>query len=302
MRVDVYVPLVLAALLMVAGPAVSRLLAPAYAARALVVTVGVTAVTSAWALLLLGGTLLDDAPPVVAEAQERRLHIPDPVPAVIAVLALAAIAVGAWRVAGVVRRHRATGRMLRRLRAGHATDGELIVVASAVPQAFALPGTTGAPGRIVVTSAMLAGLDATERRVLLAHERAHLRYRHARFQVVADLAAAVNPLLVPLRETVAFLLERWADEEAAAEGAGRASTARAVARAALLAHRAPAPYGSFHLSQLAVTQRIAALQAEPLPQARLLAVAVLASALLPAIGAADATTDFLHSLRQALML
>ncbi|MDT0454777.1 M56 family metallopeptidase [Streptomyces sp. DSM 41527] len=296
MRVDVYVPLVLAALLAVAGPGVGRVLAPAYAARALVVTGGVTAATSVWALMLLGGTLLDDAPPVMAEAQENRLHIPEPVPEVIAVLAVALLVCGAYRAYRVVRTHRCTLRTVQRLRATHPADGELIVVTSATPQAFALPG---AVGRIVVTSAMLAGLDSRERRVLLAHERAHLRHRHDRLRLVADLAAAVVPVLVPLRETVAFLLERWADEDAAETDAGRETTARAVARAALLSHRSRLA-SALHLSQLAVTRRVAALQAAPLPRTRLLAVAILASAILPAVGAADATGDFLHFLSHAL--
>ncbi|MGW9048277.1 M56 family metallopeptidase [Streptomyces lydicus] len=296
MRIDVYVPLVLAVLLAASGPLVGRLLAPSYAARALVVTGGVTAAASVWALILLGGTLLDDAPPVIAEAQENRLHIPEPVPEVISVLAIALLLWGTYRAHRVIRTHRATLRNLKRLRATHPADSELIVVASRTPQAFALPGTDG---RIVVTSAMLAGLDAHERRVLLAHERAHLRHRHDRLRLVADLAAAVVPVLVPLRETVTFLLERWADEDAAETGAGREITARAVARAALLSHRSRLS-SALHLSQLAVTRRVAALRAAPLPRARLLAVAVLASASLPALGAADATSDFLHFLGSAL--
>jgi predicted transcriptional regulator len=52
-------------------------------------------------------------------------------------------------------------------------------------------------------------------------------------QDAAVAAAAVNPLLAPVREAVTYLVERWADEEAAEAVADRRLVARAVARAAL---------------------------------------------------------------------
>jgi beta-lactamase regulating signal transducer with metallopeptidase domain len=101
------------------------------------------------------------------------------------------------------------------------------------PEAFALPPRRGEQGRIVVSAGMLRILDAAERRVLLAHETAHLRHRHHRHRALAGLIAAANPLLATLPGAVHLLTERWADEEAAAAVADRDVAARALARAAL---------------------------------------------------------------------
>ncbi|MFD0515724.1 M56 family metallopeptidase [Streptomyces aureus] len=120
-------------------------------------------------------------------------------------------------------------------------DSELAVLDDETPQAFALPGV---PGRIVVSRGMLRCLGDGEREALLAHERAHLRRRHHLFQAVWRLTAAVNPLLQPLAEAGGFVLERWADEEAAAHVGSRTVVARAVGRAASPppAHPAPLPW------------------------------------------------------------
>lgn len=298
MRVDVYVPLVLSLMLAGASPLAARRLSPAHAARTLAVTGAVTALTSLWAMLLLGATLIDDSPPVLAQSREHRLHLPEPVPEGIAFAAIALIAVGLYRVGRVLRAHRATQQALQRLRATHTTDTELIVAASATPQAFAVPGR---PGRILVTSAMLSGLDARERHVLLAHERAHLTHGHHRLRLTVDLIAALDPLLVPLRDTVGFLLERWADEDAADTVADRRITACALARAALLTQRSRAAC-ALHFAELAVTRRVVALQHTPPTSARIWPAAVLALALIPAAFAADATRDYLVLFAGALSL
>jgi hypothetical protein len=79
---------------------------------------------------------------------------------------------------------------------------------------------------------MLRLLDRRGRRVLLAHERAHLRHRHHLLAAGVGAAAALNPVLLPVRTVVEFLLERWADEDAAAEVGSRITAARTVATAA----------------------------------------------------------------------
>ncbi|MEV6208753.1 M56 family metallopeptidase [Kitasatospora sp. NPDC051914] len=106
------------------------------------------------------------------------------------------------------------------------------------PYAYALPGT---PGRIVVSTGMLEHLAEDERAALLAHEQAHLTHRHHRYRLATRLAACVNPFLRPLHRAVAYGTERWADEEAAGAVGDRLATARAVARAALVTHRAAVP-------------------------------------------------------------
>ena len=79
--------------------------------------------------------------------------------------------------------------------------------------AYTLPGW---PCRIVVTTGMLDALSQPERRVLLAHERAHAAWLHYLFTAATRLAAAANPLLRPVIPAVGYTVERWADERAAA--------------------------------------------------------------------------------------
>lgn len=106
---------------------------------------------------------------------------------------------------------------------------ELAVLDHDVPVAFALPG---APGRIVVSRGMLRCLGDREREALLAHERAHLRGCHHVFQSVWRLTSALNPLLRPMAVAGDFVLERWADVQAAERVGDRTVVARAVGRAA----------------------------------------------------------------------
>ncbi|MGW2635841.1 M56 family metallopeptidase [Streptomyces sp. NPDC001348] len=296
MRIDVYTPLLLSLLLPLVGPVIGRRVAPALAARALAFAAVLTAAATTWSLVLLATALLGDAPPVVAEAREDGHRLADPVPGVIGIAAGLALAVVARRVIRAVRAERGTRRSLRRLCAGHPADTELIVADSALPQAFAIPGR---PGRILVTSAMLGALRPAERRVLLAHERAHLAHRHGFLVTAASLAAAANPLLRPIRSTVMFLVERWADEQAAAAVGDRDTTARALARAALTAGGARTGC-ALTFTDRAVTRRIAALQTAPPPRLWTAALAVLALGALPALGAADATSDLIGLLAGAL--
>ncbi|MFC9651115.1 MULTISPECIES: M56 family metallopeptidase [unclassified Streptomyces] len=165
-----------------------------------------------------------------------------------AIVALAGVAVGC--AAAAWRHHRV------RRRAQHALaglpDGELAVLTDDAPYAYALPGpraATGpavgsgaaAPGRIVVSTAMLACLDDQERTALIAHEHAHLHGRHHRFLLAVRLAARANPLLRPLRAAVAYTTERWADEEAALATGERTVVARAIGKAALVSRGTPTP-------------------------------------------------------------
>ncbi|MET8246415.1 M48 family metalloprotease [Streptomyces sp. NPDC005202] len=296
MRVDVYTPLLLSLLLAAISPAVGRRVAPALAARVLTTAAVVTAAATVWSLVLLAATLVNDAPPVVADAREDGRRLAEPVPEAVGIVACLALALVAHRLWRAVRAEWGTRRALQRLCAGHPGDTELIVAASPVPQAFAIPGT---PGRILVTAAMLSALQPVERRVLLAHERAHLAHRHALLVTAATLAVAANPLLVPVRTTVTFLVERWADERAADAVGDRTATARALARAALTAGRVK-PSCALNFTDRAVTRRIAALQSAPPPHLWPVAAAVLALGTLPALGAADATGDLLRLLASVL--
>ncbi|WP_030232277.1 M48 family metalloprotease [Streptomyces sp. NRRL S-350] len=156
-------------------------------------------------------------------------------------------------------------RALTGLPAGTGPSDDLAVLPDLNPYAYALPGS---PGRVVVSTGMLAGLAADEREALLAHERAHLRHRHHRYLLATQLAACINPFLRPLQDAVAYSAERWADEDSAQAVGDRRITARAVARAALVSHAAPAPgFAAFAAPAGPVPRRVAALLG-PVPTSR----------------------------------
>ncbi|OKK02593.1 hypothetical protein AMK26_23555 [Streptomyces sp. CB03234] len=139
------------------------------------------------------------------------------------------------------------------------------VLPDETPYAYALPGKRR--GRVVVTTGMLDGLSAPERRALFAHERAHLVGRHHRFLLVVQLAARANPFLRPLRTAVTYTAERWADEEAAATVGSRRVVARAIGKAALVSRGAPIATLAGFATTGPVPRRVAALL-EPAPAER----------------------------------
>jgi Zn-dependent protease with chaperone function len=160
----------------------------------------------------------------------------------------------------------------------------LVVVDAHEPIAYAV---AGAGGRIVVSTAMLRALASDERRVLLAHEAAHLRHQHHLYVAITDIAAAANPLLRPIARAVRRAVERWADEVAAAEVGDRRLAARSVANAALVRARfrgagllSSITPGALGLDDGDVPARVRALLAPPSGrQVRLRAAILCASAL-----------------------
>ncbi|MEU0603971.1 M48 family metalloprotease [Streptomyces sp. NPDC006393] len=170
--------------------------------------------------------------------------------------------------------------------------GDLCVVDSPHPDAYALPGR---PHRIVVTTAMLRSLDAAEREALFAHERAHNRGGHHYFLAAAELAAHCHPALRPVRATIRLAVERAADEAAAAAVGDRRLTARAIARAALAGQDArsarPArPQFAPAVTSGPVPHRVKALLAAPRAPRRATAwIAALLLACTTASFAASAT-------------
>ncbi|SDN24600.1 Peptidase family M48 [Streptomyces sp. cf386] len=135
---------------------------------------------------------------------------------------------------------------------------EVAVLPDEMPYAYALPGA-GARGRIVVTTALPAGLRPAEHRALFAHERAHLAARHHRFLLVVQLSAHTNPFLRPLRTAVSYTTERWADEEAARVVGDRRTVASAIGRAALVSRGTPIPTLAGFAAPGPVPRRVAAL-------------------------------------------
>ncbi|MEU6576881.1 M48 family metalloprotease [Streptomyces sp. NPDC046805] len=179
--------------------------------------------------------------------------------------------------------------------------GDLCVVDSPRPDAYALPGR---PHRIVVTTAMLRSLDAAEREALFAHERAHNGGGHHYFLAAAELAAHCHPALRPVRETIRLAAERAADEAAADAVGDRRLTARAIARAALAGQAARSERPDFAPAATTgpVPERVRALLSAPAASRRAapwIAVLLVACAGVSCVASATGMIDFHHRVEVA---
>ncbi|MBT2898057.1 M56 family metallopeptidase [Streptomyces sp. McG3] len=177
--------------------------------------------------------------------------------------------------------------------------GDVAVLPDDVPYAYALPGS---PGRVMVSTALLASLEPAEHRALFAHERAHLAGRHHRLLLATRLAGCVNPLLWPLLGALVYSTERWADEEAARVTGDRRLTARAVGKAALASR--PVPGGAAFAAFAAVgpvPRRVAALLG-PVPPDRGWPPALTPAGVAAFVAAAGTTVSALSALNAAVAL
>lgn len=177
--------------------------------------------------------------------------------------------------------------------------GDVAVLPDDVPYAYALPGS---PGRVMVSTALLASLEPAEHRALFAHERAHLAGHHHRLLLATRLAGCVNPLLWPLLGALVYSTERWADEEAARVTGDRRLTARAVGRAALVSR--PVPGGAAFAAFAAagpVPRRVAALLG-PVPPDRGWPPALTPAGVAALVAAAGTTVSALSALNAAVAL
>jgi hypothetical protein len=280
MHLAVYLPFLFGGLFGAAAPTLGRRLPPA-AATWLISGGGLlAAVGSTIALALLGFTLIGQSPLLARRGRwsDAALRHADPVATPVAVLALLVLAILAIRVGSAAARRMLALRDAFRLAAALPTaGGELAVIDHPERNAYAVPGR---PGRIVVSRGLLRGLDAPQRRAVLAHERAHLAHHHHLHHAVAHVAAAANPLLHRLPGAVALSTERWADESAAA-------TCRRDIVADALTHTATHGAGANLRVPVAVlaaatTQLAARIQAlrDPAPRLRWWRVALLAGLLL----------------------
>jgi len=241
----------------------------------------------------LMASLVDDVP-WLGGAPRLSLPVND-------VLSLAATVLLAWCLARMAVELRRQLRLRQDTRALLALPGgELVVLPDRQARAFAVPGR---PGRVVVTDTMLRALTVAERRVLLAHERAHLRAGHPLALALTSVAVSANPLLRPVRNAVNFLCERDADERAGAEVGDRTLVATALTTAALATmtagptvHNALTGLGTDALPDFhrhGVLDRVNAMHAPHRSGRRLgLAIVVLVGAAAVA-ASADATGDFL---------
>jgi Zn-dependent protease with chaperone function len=272
-------PLAVSVLLGVSAARLGRRLPPGTAVRLLTAAMLVTALANGFVLAVAGLLVLAQIPLVAALGHYSARVLGSGLPVPVVAGGVAAVTV-CGLLAAALRRAALGGRDLvlaavacRRL--GPAVNG-LVVVDDDEPDAYTLPGLGG---RVVVSTAMLRALPADERRVLLAHEAAHLSRRHHLWVEAAELAAAANPLLRPARRAVRAAVEREADEVAAVEVGDRALAARALARAGLAraaARRDAALAAALAGADAAVADRARALLAGPPPRRRVLAGAVAA--------------------------
>lgn len=300
MRIAVYLPLVMPLLLMPFTRPIGERLPPRAAAWLLTAVAVLLAMFSAavTVLVVLAGAAQI---PLIARCGHWSVqtvrHALDPGAPIIAAIGagvIVAIAVGVTRA---TRRYVRTVQDNRLALRGTSPDCELVVLPDPLPVAYALPGR---PAHVVVSTGMLAALDASEQRALLAHERAHLAGGHHLFLAATRIAARINPLLRPLHGAVAYAVERWADEAAARAVGDRTVTARAIAKAALAAQDVHTPASPL-LAAVAgpVPRRITALLhptgARPVHVRGLVTLAALATLALSAAATLEATVD-LHTL------
>jgi Zn-dependent protease with chaperone function len=295
MTVAMLLPLLAGVLLGPTASWIGRRLPPATAVRLLTAAMFVIALSTGFVLGVAGVLVLAQIPLIATLGHWSARVVGAGLPLPLAVGGLAAITVCGLLLAAL-RRVTMSGRDLvlaavacRRL--GPSVGG-LVIVDDDEPDAYALPGIGG---RAVVSTAMLRALPADERRVLLAHEAAHLTHRHPLWVQAAELAAAANPLLRPAARAVRAAVERWADEVAAAEVGDRELTARALARAGLArsaAHRNPKPLRAALAGvDGAVADRARALLAGPPERRRVLAGAVTALTMVTLAAAAVTRVD-----------
>jgi Zn-dependent protease with chaperone function len=291
MIVAMALPLVISVLLGASASRVGRWLPPGTAVRLLTAAMLVTALATGFVLAVAGLLVLAQIPLAAALGHYSARVLGSGMPVPVAAGGLAAVTV-CGLLAAALRRAALGGRDLvlaavacRRL--GPAVGG-LVVVDDEEPDAYTLPGLGG---RVVVSTAMLRALPADERRVLLAHEAAHLTRRHHLWVQAAELAAAANPLLRPAARAVRAAVERDADEVAATEVDDRLLTARALARAGLArtaARRGATLAAALAGADSAVADRARALLGGPPPRRR--ALAGLMAGLMLATGIAALVT------------
>ncbi|MGH3471923.1 MAG: M48 family metalloprotease [Nocardioidaceae bacterium] len=239
MEIQIYLPLVISAVLGLTTPFLVRRIPPVTAVMVLVISTIILTVTSTFVLGALAFTLLAQFPPIAAlghwsgSVLASSAFVPHSVLVgsliVLAVLALATVHHVGVRSRELMAAHQLGLTFERDARRQlHIVDEDVGILA--------LPSTHG--GHIIASRRILAALQPLERRAVLAHESAHLAKHHHIYRMIVDLGATLNPLLRPLSRSVRFATERWADEAAAEVVGDRRVVARALARASLFSRTA----------------------------------------------------------------
>ncbi|MGC0416960.1 M56 family metallopeptidase [Embleya sp. AB8] len=258
MLVVLYLPLLLPLTAIPVARLASDHLHPRTATRLLTVVSVVLAVCSTvcLALLVVVGTAQLPGNPLPDGWSDPEVRDAIPHVSLFGILAIPAFLTILVSVVITHLRGRAEHRLALNAVAGVPATTELTVLPDATPYAYALRGP---PDRIVVSTGMLIPLNDEERRALIAHERAHLRGRHHLALAATRLAACAHPLLQPIHTSVAYTVERWADEDAAEALGDRRTIARAVGKAALAAKGRPPFVAPAFAAPGPVPRRVAAL-------------------------------------------
>ncbi|MFH9268674.1 M56 family metallopeptidase [Streptomyces sp. NPDC017546] len=301
MGVFVYLPLVLPLTALPIARLAEQHLHPRRAARLLTTVAVILASCSlvCLGLLVVVGTAQLPGNPLPDGWSDAEVRDAVPHDAFAGKASILAIVVVTAACGFTLRRHYRFRARAHRALAGLPGGGDVAVLPDAIPYAYALPGS---PGRVMVSTALLASLEPAERRALFAHERAHLAGRHHRLLLATRLAACVNPLLWPLLGALVYSTERWADEEAARITGDRRLTARAVGKAALVSR--PVPGGAAFAAFAAagpVPRRVAALLG-PVPPDRGWPPALTPAGIAAFVAAAGTTVSALSALNAAVAL
>ncbi len=302
-----YLPFLIPALAGIAARPLAARLEPRQATWLLTIAAVALAACStvALALLVAYAAARSSVLAALGDYSQEVIRRGDPIPSVTGAIAGLALAGAAIAVAVLFRnRARALAESYRRAAELRGDDCVVVVPGPAI-EAYALPGR---PGCIVVSDRLLDRLDADGRAALIAHEQAHLSGRHYLFAAAAWLAAAANPMLLPVARAVEYTVERWADEHAAAVTGDRGLVAETIGQVALLAspRAARLPVMSLGIvdartrrTSLAwagpVPRRVAALLTAP-PRQRIVLLAASAVIVLLAGIAALETAGDLHAL------
>jgi len=292
-------PFLLSGVLGMLAGRIGRGLPPAAAVIGLTVTALASALSTGFALTALGATVLAQIPPlaewagVSVAALDATEPLPDPVAIAAGVVAVVLLALAARQVLITLRQLRDASRLCAEL--APAATG-LVIVDEPRAEAYSISGFRRS--RIVVSREMMRALPAAERRVLLAHEAAHVRCRHHLFVAVSEVAAAANPLVRSVSREVRVGVERWADEAAAAEAGDRRVAATALARAGLARMRSGGadPAGALAGAGADLPRRVDALLAGR-PRRRPAVVLALVVMVVVLLGTSTATA---HNVRERL--
>ena len=232
-----------------------RRLPPVVAARAVTTTLAIVATAAVPTLWIVSLGYVSHLPLLGGQLDwcAEALGVHDPIPTWIGAPALLLSIAGIIRATSVFRSY-------GRLR--HDYPGEVEITDHQQPFAFTLPGRGG---QVVLSSGLVDLLDDAEQGVVLAHERAHAYHRHDRYLLVAQLAAAVLPLMRPIAGRLQFSLERWADETAVTHCGDRGFVARTLGKVAL---RGITPARALSFAGLGVPARVAALLSPPMKPLR----------------------------------